>query len=422
MSTKAAFCLVATTMFVAGCSVKIPNGVFSCVSATDCPSGFFCWNSDGRCYDASEPELTCEPATCEQVISQFESLGVTVECGMLPDGCDGTVECPPCEEGDICGANDKNFMCGCEDNTCSSVEAQCGRIDVGCGSAEALDCGACPGALECVDNQCACTSGDCECPEGCDDGEICVEGACCVPLFPCSENECSPSGGLPDGCGGFVECPPCDSDEACTANPSIQAFECVGECTCESEGIECGTTNLCGTSLLCGICDTAGAPLCEDGRCVCKDQYEANDTPPSASELSCDGPCSAVDLRVDVDATLDRASDFDFYRIQLKHVEEYSMRVDIAGLDSERQLLMTYRCPDGSERIDDCSGSSSSFAGDDYCIEDGVDTLRLVHECENQNGGTGTLIVGVSAKEGEFRGPCDRYSISISTDYFDDDD
>lgn len=408
-------------MLVAACGVKIPNGIFACVSATDCPTGYFCWNSDGRCYDADEPELVCQPSSCEQVINQFASLGVAVECGMLPDGCDGTVECPPCGEGETCGANDKSFLCGCEEASCSTVEAQCGTVPLGCGSDEEVDCGECPGTLTCIDNQCECVSGDCECPEGCDDGQICVQGECCAPLFPCSENECSPPGGLPDGCGGMVECPACDADEQCTPNLEVGAFECVGDCSCESEGIECDTANVCGNVQFCGSCEKAEAPLCEDGRCVCRDGYEPNDSPSAAVKLSCNGECSAADLQVGVEATLDRDSDFDFYRIDVQHKQDFAFRVDVSGLTSQRQILMTYLCPDGVERIDDCSGSSSSVGSDQYCIEDGEDTLRLVHLCKG-DGGIGTLIVGVSAKEGEFRGPCDRYSMAVSSFFFALDD
>ena len=104
-----------------GCSFSIPNGVFSCVAESDCPTGHYCWNSDGRCYDTKEPEVVCEPASCDEVIAEFGSVGVQVECGVLPDGCDGVVECPPCGDGDVCGANGQNFMCGCE----SPIHCRC---------------------------------------------------------------------------------------------------------------------------------------------------------------------------------------------------------------------------------------------------------------------------------------------------------
>lgn len=412
---------IAVTALLCSCNVSIPNGVFSCVSVNDCPDGYYCWNSDGLCYDADEPQLSCNPATCEQVISQFASLGVAVECGMLPDGCDGTVECPPCAEDETCGADGRNFMCGCEEASCSTVEAQCGKVPVGCGSEEEVDCGACPGSLDCIDNQCVCPTGDCECPQGCEEGQTCVQGECCTPLFPCSENECSPPGGLPDGCGGTAVCPSCDGNEQCTPDLEAGVFECVGECTCESVGIECGTTTLCGETQLCGVCESSEAPLCEDGRCVCEDRFEDNDSPASAYELGCSGECRAASLQLGVEATLHQKSDFDFYRVDLDHSEDYGFRVDLSGLKSTRQILMTYVCPDGSEEIADCSGSSSSVGSAKYCIEDGDDTLRLIHECDSDQG-TGALIVGIAAKEGEFRGPCDNYAIEISSFFSDFDD
>ena len=116
-----------------GCGFTVPNGVFSCLSPSDCPTGYYCWNSDSRCYDAEEPEVTCLPDTCADVVESFASLGVAVECGSFPDGCDGVVECPSCGDDEVCGANGQNFMCGCEPATCSSVGAQCGEVPLGCG-------------------------------------------------------------------------------------------------------------------------------------------------------------------------------------------------------------------------------------------------------------------------------------------------
>jgi hypothetical protein len=413
--------LLTLALCISGCGLSIPNGVFSCVGASDCPSGYFCWNSDGRCYDAAEPRTLCQPASCEGVIAQFASVDVSIECGTLPDGCDGVVDCPPCSAGETCGANGRSFLCGCEQSSCSTYGAECGTVPVGCGSAEQVDCGQCPGSLTCENNRCVCPGGeDCnlDCG-GCGPGEICVEGECCMPSFPCAENECSPPGGLRDGCGGFVDCPACGSDESCELQASTQGFECLGNCTCEAEGVECGTVSICGASQYCGICERADAPLCESGRCVREDRYEENEDPEQASSLSCGGPCGLKNLSLELDATLDSAGDFDFYRIDLAHDEEYAVRVDVTGLQSTRQILLTYVCPDGSERIADCSGSSSPFASTTYCIEDAENTSRLVQEC-GDSGGTATLIVGVSAKEGEFSGPVDTYSLTVSSYPYDD--
>jgi hypothetical protein len=417
------FVCVAIGMAVfGGCSLNIPNGVYACVSETDCPSGYFCWNSDSRCYDTKEPEATCEPSSCEEVIAQFASVGVDVECGALPDGCEGVAQCPPCGQGEVCGANGQSFMCGCEPDSCADVGAECGAIEAGCGIDAAIDCGTCPGDLQCKDNRCVCLEGqDCDVScGGCAAGEVCVEGECCMPLFPCAENRCSPPGGLPDGCGGFVECPPCGGLGECELEPSNERFDCVDDCTCEAQGIECSTTALCGASQFCGICADPKAPLCDDGRCVCEDRFEPNDTPPEATRLGCGGSCKLADLSLEVEGTIDSPDDYDFYEIEVGHRDDWAIRLDVTGLQSQRAIFLSYVCPNGSEQISDCSGSTSSFASSQYCIEDQKNALRLAQECGASSGAPATVIVGIAAKEGEFRGPCDTYSFTLSAYAYDD--
>ncbi|MEM8608575.1 MAG: right-handed parallel beta-helix repeat-containing protein [Myxococcota bacterium] len=64
-----------------GCLVQIPNGVFECDTADECPGGFSCW-SDRRCYDSDEPPAPPAPpeptdfdGECGQVVTRN---GVTV--------------------------------------------------------------------------------------------------------------------------------------------------------------------------------------------------------------------------------------------------------------------------------------------------------------------------------------------------------
>ena len=415
-------CLAIGLTLLAGCSLNIPNGRYACLSETDCPNGYFCWNSDSRCYDTKEPESTCAPSSCDEVIAQFASVGVNVECGALPDGCEGVVECPPCGDGDICGANDQMFMCGCEPNTCGSVGAECGTIEAGCGLDGEIGCGECLGDLECENNRCVCPEGrDCDAPcGGCGPGEVCVEGECCEQLFPCAENQCSPPGGLADGCGGFVECAPCAGTEECQLEPASDRFVCVDDCTCEAQGIECGTASLCGASQFCGLCGDPRLPLCDDGRCVCEDGFEPNGDPAEATRLDCGGACKLANLQVEAEGTIDGPRDYDFYEIEVGHRDEWAIRVDVSGLQSQRQILLSYVCPDGSEQISDCSGSSSSVGSSNYCVEDGTNTLRLAQDCEASSGAPATIIVGISAKEGEFKGACDKYSFAVSAYPYDD--
>ena len=235
--------LVFGIVLLGGCNLSIPNGLFGCGQPADCPSGYFCWSSDSRCYDSKEPE--CAPRSCEEIIADFAALGIPIECGALPDGCEGSIECGGCPEGEACGANGQNFVCGCEENSCANFAggAECGVIPTRCGGEEqAVFCGACLGSQVCVENRCICPTGA-DCGEGCGNRcspeEVCVEGECCEPTYPCAENECSPPGGFPDGCGGVTQCPSCRDGEDCVLSNEL-VFECLGDCTCEAQGVECG--------------------------------------------------------------------------------------------------------------------------------------------------------------------------------------
>ena len=126
-------------------------------------------------------------------------------------------------------------------------------------------------------------------------------------------------------------------------------------------------------------------------------------------------------MHAEVEGTLDDSRDVDFYTVEVPQDRNRAIRVDVSGLQSTRQILLTYVCPDGSEQIKDCSGSSSSVGNDKYCIEDGSNTLRLVQECSG-SGSKATVIVGIGAKDGEFKAPCDTYSLAISSYYYDYDD
>ena len=142
---------------VAGCTVDIPNGVFGCLDDSECPSGFMCW-SDFRCYDTPDPG--CQPQSCEQIIDIFEFVGVTVECGDLPDGCGSTRPCDTCESGETCGgtAGSNEFLCcapgECEVDPCIEAGAQCDSISGG------FYCGTCSDngfvGYQCIANQCVC--------------------------------------------------------------------------------------------------------------------------------------------------------------------------------------------------------------------------------------------------------------------------
>ena len=397
-------------LVLGGCDVAVPNGLFGCGQPTDSPSGYFCWDSDSRCYDSKEPG--CVPKTCEQVMSDFASLGIVIECGSLPDGCEGSIACGGCAEGSTCGANGQNFVCGCEENKCTTYSggAECGAVPTRCGGEEqAIYCGSCFGEYACVDNECVCPPGV-NCDSGCEGGE---------PTYPCTKNECSPPGGLPDGCGGVTHCPTCVNGEDCVLSSDL-VFECLGDCTCEAQGVECGSMPICGSPTLCGTCADNGLDggyHCESGRCVCEDAFEYNDSLASAAPVCGEGTpisCKQDAWGVDLQATLHHSGDVDIYRLQVLDART-PILAQIYGGSSQRILSVAYVCPDGADGIDKCSGSTDSVQGVEFCV-DVAEVIGIERRCDDSaSSAMGTVFVAVEAKE--FRGDCDGYGLNIYATY-----
>ena len=392
-----------------GCDISIPNGLFGCGQPSDCPTGYFCWNSDSRCYDSKEP--SCVSKSCDQVIGEFASLGIPIECGSLPDGCDGSIECGSCPEGTVCGANGQNFLCGCEENTCVNFRggAECGFVPTRCGGEEqAVDCGNCVGdGFMCSDNKCICPPGaTCGCPGG-------------EPTYPCAQNECSPAGGLPDGCGGVTHCPPCGNGEDCVLSDDL-LYECLGDCTCEAQDVECGSATICGSPALCGTCADNGFEdgyRCEAGRCVCEDFFEYNDSFKSFALICGEGTplnCMQDAWGIDVQATLHSENDIDYYALQVLDAPTPIVAEAYGGF-SDRLVYMTYLCPDGFEGMEDCSGSNEEIEGIKFCMADG-DIVGIERRCDSSaSSNIGTILIGVESKE--FRRDCDPYRLRIFATY-----
>src|SRR5260221_160753 len=74
----------------------------------------------------------CTPTTCQ---------AKNANCGMLPDGCGGMIDCKTCAPPAMCGGDGPN-RCGttpCVAKTCAELGAACGAISDGC--SKILDCG-----------------------------------------------------------------------------------------------------------------------------------------------------------------------------------------------------------------------------------------------------------------------------------------
>lgn len=106
-------------------------------------------------------------------------------CGTIPDGCGGTLNCGSCSGYQTCGGGGAANVCGCTPTTCTAQGKNCGSIANGCGGT--LSCGSCSGYQTCggggTANVCGCTP----------------------------TNHCGGACGVyaSDGCGGSVYCGAC---------------------------------------------------------------------------------------------------------------------------------------------------------------------------------------------------------------------
>src|SRR6266498_3792515 len=90
-------------------------------------------NGDASTGDAAvaAPDGGCIARTCGELHA---------ECGRVPDGCGGVLECGMCAVG-VCGGGGPN-RCGnlpCTAKTCRDLGLECGPASDGCG--KVLDCG-----------------------------------------------------------------------------------------------------------------------------------------------------------------------------------------------------------------------------------------------------------------------------------------
>ncbi|WP_147450335.1 hypothetical protein [Corallococcus carmarthensis] len=117
----------------------------------------------------------CTPTTCA-------AQGKT--CGVISDGCGGSLSCGTCGAGQTCNNN----VCTCQPTTCAAAGKTCGVISDGCGGS--LSCGICDEGETCVNNQCVCQPTTCA-----------AAGATC--------------GLIANGCGGSLNCGSCPTGQSC---------------------------------------------------------------------------------------------------------------------------------------------------------------------------------------------------------------
>jgi hypothetical protein len=203
------------------------------------------------------------------------------ECGTEGDGCGGTYDCGECDRGLECGIKDA-FQCdaptGGGDNDCparirhcSDVDAECGIIGNGCG-----------GTIDCEMETGGCTNGE-VCglggPQKCGSLPTCtpiapavacagkcgiVSNGCgaevnggiidCSQMFPCGSGQTCGGAGVPNQCGS--------GSSVCQRIP--QATACAGK-TCGTASDGCTGSYNCGSG--CGTGQTCISGACQGSTC-----------------------------------------------------------------------------------------------------------------------------------------------------------
>ena len=404
------------------------------------PRGLKCWIYTGVAMGRFLESMWCV-AACAACLG-IPLIGVG--CGGEGTGdsrgtrVEGT-EPGDCEDG---ADNDADGLFDCADPSCEASPLCEGGAGGGTGTGGAGGVG---GRVLCADVDCddqnECTIDACDPLDGecdytnvtagmtCDFGElpgVCNAGACedamlCADVVCDDDNECTSDACDPmDGSCDFTTVVDGTSCDFGGLPGTCNSGACEGLCTCEAQGVECGNATICGSPTLCGTCQDSGFDdgyHCASGRCVCEDPFEFNDTFQTSALVCGEGTslnCMQDAWGVDLQATLHSSTDIDYYALQVLD-STTPLIAQTYGGRSDRILFMTYLCPDGSEGIDKCSGSTDSIGGIKFCIAEG-DTVGIERRCDSSaSPHIGTVLVRVEARE--FQGECDGYDLNIYATY-----
>jgi hypothetical protein len=188
-----------------------PADAAACTTQVQCvlPSGRYCGVIGDGCLGTLDCGVcpgteVCDKGLCvggpDCVALACQAAATSAAfCGTVGDGCGGALACGGCGASQICNGG----LCvpaGCVPLTCNTASGQyCGTIGDGCGGT--LDCGACAGA--------GATCGGGGIPQ------VCGAATGCTPVT------CLPAGGgqycgaIGDGCGGALDCGACPGGKAC---------------------------------------------------------------------------------------------------------------------------------------------------------------------------------------------------------------
>ncbi len=167
----------------------------------------------GACEACTATAGTCSQGSCLQSTTPSQddicpgcvpltACPAGANCGPLPDGCGGTLNCGTCTAPQTCGGGTPFVanVCGCTPATDCGPAVKCGTAPDGCG-----------GMVLC---------GTCTPPETCGGGIPSFPGVCgCTPINACpAGDDC---GEVPDGCNGMIACGGCGPDQTCVKNQCV---------------------------------------------------------------------------------------------------------------------------------------------------------------------------------------------------------
>lgn len=147
-----------------GCGAQLDCG--QCAAPDFCGGGGF--SRCGRGSASADGGTLSDGGTCTPL-----AACATGQCGPIPDGCGGLLQCGSCGAGEVCGLGGPS-QCGapaCTKTTCAALGFDCGFAGDGCGGL--LDCG---GASTCT-APAFCGGGG---PNRCGDPNAADGGAACV--------------------------------------------------------------------------------------------------------------------------------------------------------------------------------------------------------------------------------------------------
>ncbi|MCU0696314.1 MAG: hypothetical protein MUC96_07290 [Myxococcaceae bacterium] len=175
----------------------------------------------GANLDVASFDAGCAPRTC---------LGAGKNCGQLPDGCRGVLDCGACPGTQSCGGGGLANVCGappCTPQVCATLGLSCGTASDGCGAM--LDCGSC------------------QAPQTCGGGGTPGRYGCAP------ETDAAFCSRLGKNCGAVT------GFDRCGASRTVNCGTCSGANTCGGGG----QANVCGVDRCAGVvCSTPPTNFC----------------------------------------------------------------------------------------------------------------------------------------------------------------